>query len=349
MPNRMFSDRAWISDKLRAVEPDEFRAEYAWIYSLAESDGTFECDAHKVWARCYAPCRQIGPAHGRGRHHDAAMRSAWTPEKVQQLLDELVMKGLLLRIIDGDGKAWGYWVGSEPLLPQLSHRAKFKKGKKFLFNVDSNGMPLASQQHDQGYRGLGSGLGLGLGIGDGAPPAAVQSPTIASVMESLEAERDTTERNGIEQGQPGFFRRGQYPGTSPKDVWRHCAHKWANMRGDGAYCPMPTKFKDGNDPWKNLCEVTSGDLIVPAFELWTMKEGKFFKTLPYPLGEFMKQNNYQKYLAMVSPLNEVTPKISDAEITAAKARAKQAHIEQWGLNPDGSVPKSEEEPGADQF
>lgn len=41
-------------------------------------------------------------------------------------------------------------------------------------------------------------------------------------------------------------------------------------------------------------------------------------------------------------------KVDEAMIAAAKERARLAHIKEWGLNPDGSVPK-DTEPSGDEF
>ena len=55
MPKRVLDGEAlWGSNKLDNVEPDWARAEYAWIYALAFSNGVFEANPRAIWARCYA-------------------------------------------------------------------------------------------------------------------------------------------------------------------------------------------------------------------------------------------------------------------------------------------------------
>jgi hypothetical protein len=110
-------DRAWKSDKLKAL-PGGLAAEYAWVYSCALADGTFECDPERVYSDAYSFCRK-----------------GWTVGKVEKMLDEFERVGLLLRRKDVNGKVWGYWVGCEQELPSPSEKIKLKIGKGFLFET----------------------------------------------------------------------------------------------------------------------------------------------------------------------------------------------------------------------
>src|SRR5260370_21447202 len=108
MPKRLVDgDAIWLSNKIRQVQPPSFRAEYTWLLTLAEGDGTFECDPRQVWARAYA-----------------FNREDITAEIVQKMLDEFERVGLLVR--RQNGKLWGYWVGIESRLPSPSTRKRDK-------------------------------------------------------------------------------------------------------------------------------------------------------------------------------------------------------------------------------
>lgn len=182
---------------------------------------------------------------------------------------------------------------------------------------------------------------------DRTPQSSPISASVGDLLDEHTAENGQSATNGRGSGVPGFFRRGQYPGTSPKDVWKHCAKAWTRLRGGGAYCRFPTKHPSAKtDTWADLVDVTSSDLIVPAFELWIDKEGKFLDT-QYPLSEFLKGSTVAKYLAMVSPLNEVKPKITDEDVKRTYEIAKAAHAEQWGLN--DPKPEESKEPGVEGF
>jgi hypothetical protein len=57
MPKRIIDgERTWRSTKLRRVEPESYRAEYLWLFALANDVATFECDPGVIWALAYASC-----------------------------------------------------------------------------------------------------------------------------------------------------------------------------------------------------------------------------------------------------------------------------------------------------
>jgi len=109
-------DALWRSDKLAAVQPPEFRAEYANLIPLALADGSFEAGARRVWADVYS-----------------YNRPDISPENVEKILLEFERVGLLVRKTEG-GKIWGYWVGIAERLPCESHRDRYKSGKASIFN-----------------------------------------------------------------------------------------------------------------------------------------------------------------------------------------------------------------------
>ena len=110
MPKRIVDgEGVWGSDKILRLRED-FQPEYANLIPLAEANGVFEVNPHKVWARVYAYNRR-----------DKSL------EWVQELLNDLIRVGLLL-IWEDEGKLWGYWDGSEKSgrLPGEAERKKYK-------------------------------------------------------------------------------------------------------------------------------------------------------------------------------------------------------------------------------
>ncbi len=118
---RLFSESAWKSEKIDKIEPVQWRAEYAWLYSIALADGTFEAAPKLVWSAAYAHARPD-----------------WDSSKVGELLDELERVGLLERATDENGKVWGHWVGSEPFLPSPERikKSRYKVGRGDLFRKE---------------------------------------------------------------------------------------------------------------------------------------------------------------------------------------------------------------------
>lgn len=176
------------------------------------------------------------------------------------------------------------------------------------------------------------------------------SPDTSCVDEVSEEQRIADEKAnaiaGRKKGDPGYFRRGQYPGISPKDVWKHCSKAWIQAKGDSAYCRMPTKHPSAKtDTFADLCDRRGGgDIIVPAFELWIQEEGKYIDT-QWPLGEFLKGETAKRYMELVKPLNEVKPKLTVETIQASKEISKQQH-EAFFSSPKVEVTS---EPGAEAF
>lgn len=167
-----------------------------------------------------------------------------------------------------------------------------------------------------------------------------QRGAISQAFDEMDEENSgiVEQQGGRQKGQPGFFARGQYPGTSSKHIWKHAANAWSRLRGAGAVCRFPTKYPGAKtDAWQDLCDTKSGDLIIPAFELWIMKYGQFLET-QYPLSEFMKGTNVQEFLAQVSPLNQVKPKLSVQTIEASNEIARQQHAAAWDIKTEAVEP-----------
>jgi hypothetical protein len=188
MPKRVLDfDALWASDKIAACA-EWAQAEYAWIYGLADANGSFELTNLRVsWSKV------------------AAIRKSLSLERFEQIIDEFHDKGLLF-IWVADGKRYGHWTGSDKpgRLPRESRRTP-RYGpifaplvpKKELTNYATgcasrrDTKPVAPGSNLNGndrYRsvdcdttpvdGLGLGLGLGVGVGEkkahqqnGAPAA----------------------------------------------------------------------------------------------------------------------------------------------------------------------------------
>jgi uncharacterized protein YdaU (DUF1376 family) len=150
----------------------------------------------------------------------------------------------------------------------------------------------------------------------------------------------------IPYGKPGHFRRGQYPGTSPKAIFSWMAKAWMRQKGDAAYLRYPSKYPEA---WELLCDQKSADLLVPAFELWIVKHALHEK-IEWPLQDFIRVA--EEFMSQVIPLNEARPRITKEQLAATELNALHAHCKE---NPgyqviDGKLVHTEvkeEEPGPD--
>jgi hypothetical protein len=111
MPKRVLDfDAIWASDKLASCAPWA-RVEYAWMYGLADCNGTFELtNLRVIFGRVYA------------------IRDDISIEHLSRVLEEFNAKGLLF-IWEENGKKYGYWTGSEVQgrLPPPSWRARLER------------------------------------------------------------------------------------------------------------------------------------------------------------------------------------------------------------------------------
>ena len=123
---------------------------------------------------------------------------------------------------------------------------------------------------------------------------------------------DESMLGGLKKGDIGYFHRGQYSGTKPRDIWEHMTRAWIKARGESAISRMPTKHpKASTDRFKDLCDGSSGDLLVPAFEIWANMDGQYYSG-DYPAAEFCKVAG--TYTVQVLPLNVIKPTTSQEEI-----------------------------------
>jgi len=167
MPKRVVDGPGiWLSHKLRAVFPVEFRAEFANLIPLAMANGVFECDPDLIWSTVYS-----------------FNRPDWSRDRVEKLLDEYARVKLLFRWQTNDNKIWGFWVGITkpgrlPSASRLNDRHE-KLGpeppKELLENFLSSTNDVGAQRVANGYVGLGFGSGFCLGEGEGVG-MATQKP-----------------------------------------------------------------------------------------------------------------------------------------------------------------------------
>ncbi len=111
MPKRVLDfDALWSSDKLAACAPWA-QAEYAWLYGLADCNGSFELtNLRVIWGRV------------------AAIRHALTLQRLEQVFAEFIARGLLFTWEAG-GKRYGHWTRSDQpgRLPPPSWRARLER------------------------------------------------------------------------------------------------------------------------------------------------------------------------------------------------------------------------------
>jgi hypothetical protein len=111
MPKRVLDfDAMWASDKLASCA-GWAQSEYAWLYGLADASGSFEMtNLRVIWGRV------------------AAIRSNLTIERLEQVFDEFIARGLLFTW-EESGKRYGHWTGSDVpgRLPPPSWRARLEK------------------------------------------------------------------------------------------------------------------------------------------------------------------------------------------------------------------------------
>ena len=111
MPKRVLDfDALWASDKLAACA-EWAQSEYAWLYGLADASGSFEMTNMRViWGRV------------------AAIRKNLSLERLQEIFDEFVARGLLFTWMES-GKRYGHWTGSDVpgRLPRRSWRMRLEK------------------------------------------------------------------------------------------------------------------------------------------------------------------------------------------------------------------------------
>jgi hypothetical protein len=179
------------SDKLAQVQPVSYRAEYAYLLTLALANGSFEVDPRKVWSNLYSYNRPDITADG-----------------VAAMLDEFERVKMLFRWTEPNGKVWGHWVGSDkpgrlPAPSRLRDGEKVgvpiprEKLKQFLEPIPeetgsvTETVPYGSSTEPVPVPSVGFGFGFGFGSGFGSG-SGVREPE-PKPEAKVEAERPCSE------------------------------------------------------------------------------------------------------------------------------------------------------------
>lgn len=177
MPKRVLDGEGmWGSTKLANV-PEDMIPEYAWLYPLADMNGSFEVtNLRVVWSKV------------------AAIRPHFTLERLREVFGCFWKAGLLFQW-NQSGRKFAHWTGSERRgrLPAISQRKKFgeplapavpaKEYAEYCAKHQVTDDPqLTFEQSrlnlDSVQAGVGVGEGVGLGEGEGKATAAPASKTL---------------------------------------------------------------------------------------------------------------------------------------------------------------------------
>lgn len=161
MPKRVIDfDAMWGSTKI-ALCSEWVRPYYAWLYGLADANGSFEMtDLRVVWGKVTAILPNLGLS------------------EVGKIFSEFERNGLLFTWTVG-GKRYGHWTKSDlpGRLPAASHRLR-RRQKLFAPMVPARELRLYLQRFDEKELPCtGLGLGLGLGIGESKDQKQVAQAT----------------------------------------------------------------------------------------------------------------------------------------------------------------------------
>lgn len=181
MPKRIIDGEAmWTSTKLEAC-PEWVRVEYAWLYPLADCNGSFEISSiTAIWRLVYT------------------IRPHFSCPRLREALAHLEANGLLFTW-EANGKRYAHWTNSDRpgRLPRPADRYKYERlappvpADKLAEFLSKQQNSISPQQRDnsaiKARMGFGVGVGVGLGVGSGggegfgfgAPKGAAQ-PTAAT-------------------------------------------------------------------------------------------------------------------------------------------------------------------------
>jgi hypothetical protein len=145
----------WKSSKLAHCR-QQFIPEYAWLYGLADANGSFELTNPRViWGLAYA------------------IRPQFSVEDLIEILNEFHQHGLLFTW-DVPPRRFGHWTGSDARgrLPAPTQRWKYPTNiplppKDLLEQYLTSFSNDSRVNLDLIYRGLGVGVGVGVGLGVG--------------------------------------------------------------------------------------------------------------------------------------------------------------------------------------
>jgi hypothetical protein len=274
---RMFNgDRAWQSSKIAQLEPDSYRAEYAWLYPLAMADGSFEAEPRKVWSLAYSHAR-----------------TGWTVKKVGGLLIKLQEVGLLRLKISPDGKLWGYWTGSEQDLPSPSERAKYGLGKGYMFEVGSRigvEYTLTQESLKTDFKNGLAGFGLGRDgvVGEGMESGPATSPPNLPDQEKKEpAPTGNVPQQAMNEASKGDVAGVIVPeGRQPEKIFNCLVQIWGKAYPNTACRTLKGR---GWEWWSDECSATPPKTMALAFTNWVAEKYPNDDKNEDPVGTFLRQ------------------------------------------------------------
>lgn len=222
MPKRVLDGEGiWGSTKLARC-PEWMRAEYAWLYPLADAYGCFELTS-------------IAVIRGKVAPH----RTRLTEKRLLQIFDEFHERGLLF-IWLRNGRKYGYWTGSDRSgrLPRPSRRSK---------NYEKVLTPVMPRKELMEYlQGLGEPTERRLSDGD-ASSASASASASAKALASASVPKDTAQASpslGFDTFWIAYPRKVGKP--SAQRAWRRV---WKTGEGDLDGIGMQ-KILAGIEAWK---------------------------------------------------------------------------------------------------
>lgn len=232
MPCRLVDGDAWArSRKLKDGVDERYRVHYlAWL-TLAEANGTFECDLEAIHARLYA-----------------FQLSTIKIRHVREMFEQFVRAGVLDTWQTGEGtakKSWGFFPGSEKpgRLVSKEHLKRYKN-----LPPDYPG----SIREASGIAPEGFGVDLeGKGVG---LSCNIENNTNAS----LEKSETISEENTMAE-------------NSAKRFTEDCLTIWQEVHGrsGGLIRPESQRSRTDKKDWLFLVQRYDGDLLRKAFRLFS--------------------------------------------------------------------------------
>lgn len=228
MPARLLDFEAlWASEKLAACD-STVRVEYAWLYGLADANGSFELNMRSIHSRV------------------SAIRPRLTLRRLETVFAELERHGLLFTWQE-NGKRYAHWTKSElpGRLPKPSERHRYKKfappvPKERLSEYESRFCRDSVATTSPTGVGVGVGVGFGVGkgdgdgVGEGAPEArgvgaSGPPPTSADAAPVGDSENPLAQTASASSPLP--FRTQQLkPPVQPRHYCQYCRGAFADDR-----------------------------------------------------------------------------------------------------------------------
>lgn len=267
MPIRLVDgDAIALSSKLREGVKEQWRIHYPYWLTLAEANGTFECNPERIHAKLYAfllPSVKIND--------------------VKTILAQFV-KCDLVKTWDQDGKTWGFFVGSDKpgRLIQQSHLKRYKNLPPIYPGLRQD----CDRISPDNVRNSPSRIGLDrIGEeGSGASASGAQQPSDSSQPRNEKQEEIS---------------------VKAKQFVKKCYPIWLSIYGQAATLLIPDNKYGARDQLEMLADTHELPLLLQAFELYAKDQFIWeSKADPRILTKFVRSAG--EYMAKVQPLNKST-------------------------------------------